>query len=532
MRYLNYLAALGLVVPSANSAGSPLVGPSWAGSTQMGRQGGRPLQGSRLGRAVLAIADLNGDGVREVAVGAPVKTLLGRFGAGAVVILDGAKGWVLSYWMPEDRTGIGHTLAPAPDVDGDGLEDVLVGFEHGAVTEIRSADGGAVLGVIPEESTSVFATGDLDGDGVGEFLVPKGEHWRVYSSRPGDSTEPLLRLPAPTHGTFFPLGELGEGGEADGLVDGLVVDESAVAVRSAQGLTLGYEGVDGSWLEGLQGVVNQAVRADEVLALFAWGAPGKSEVSLVPIAEGSGTSSTPIAPVFGSQAGSRLRFGYEMCPADDLDGDGARDFAIASQAAAFTAGAAAFSSADGSLLWKAVWTDAGATSRVALESFDDIDGDGVGDILAGTSDAFWHGRVLAYGSVRLLSGATGKELWVLEERDSGLGSPFEAATIDHHRLVILTGKPSRRRDQIARLERDLTGAAERNVLLLVAKEDSVEVRCGELPFELPLSYLQDRFEMSALDFELTLVGIDGKPKAYLYQETEPPELWRLFDGED
>ena len=79
-------------------------------------------------------------------------------------------------------------------------------------------------------------------------------------------------------------------------------------------------------------------------------------------------------------------------------------------------------------LWRSDWSDGGATSGVAIAAFQDADGDGAGDVLVGSSDWHWHGTVLRNGTLRLLSGRTGEEIWtVTEHRYEELAGPAKEA---------------------------------------------------------------------------------------------------------
>ncbi len=116
--------------------------------------------------------DLTGDGKIEIALGNP--------GDGRLTILDGASGQQL--WSATDMDMFGWAVSAHPDVDSDGLADVLVSAPGtgaavpGRVVAMRGSDGavlwtctfgppvarfGLGLGVIP----------DQDGDGVVDLLV-------------------------------------------------------------------------------------------------------------------------------------------------------------------------------------------------------------------------------------------------------------------------------------------------------------------------------------------------------------------------
>ena len=211
--------------PSRTDAGAAYVvfGPAEGLPENLGELGARGVRltgaepGDRLGSAVAAAGDVNGDGLADVVVGAPVdangdgigETIRGgrepepRPGAAYVVLgragaaeLDarGAPGVVrLATQTPDDRTGAG--VGSVPDMDGDGRPEVVVGAER-TDTADRSDTGSAFvvfaktiigdavdLDALGEgglrldgpaggrAGLGVGGVGDLNGDGRGEVLV-------------------------------------------------------------------------------------------------------------------------------------------------------------------------------------------------------------------------------------------------------------------------------------------------------------------------------------------------------------------------
>lgn len=151
-----------------------------------------PDKFDRLGTAAAVPGDLNGDGVRDFVISSGGETIQPHWG-GIVRAYDGVDGSEL-YWHGNGFTttdiaeGYGDTLAPAGDLDGDGVGDYIVGVPArrfgdlgriGAI-EGRSGASGALLfevfDVNPTNFNAGFGKGlaagvDLNGDGIGEILV-------------------------------------------------------------------------------------------------------------------------------------------------------------------------------------------------------------------------------------------------------------------------------------------------------------------------------------------------------------------------
>lgn len=135
--------------------------------------------GDAFGTAVANIGDVDGDGYGDLAVGAPDQESTGLL-AGRVTLFSGVDGHVLRTIDGEgadDRFGSG--LGPIGDVDGDGLDDLVIGARDagdtlgGRVTVVSSADGAVIVGPLAGAATSaelgsffVAGVGDVDGDSI------------------------------------------------------------------------------------------------------------------------------------------------------------------------------------------------------------------------------------------------------------------------------------------------------------------------------------------------------------------------------
>ena len=186
------------------------------------------LRGIRFGRSLLALEDLDGDGHREIAVGAP--TAEGDvFQAGLVLVLSGADRTVVQEWRGERlRKHCGHSLRSAGDVNGDGKADVLVGYEFGARTEVRSGVDGALLLAFDRLDVQVLPLGDADRDGAADFLLVSGSTMEARSGRDGSLLAGMLFIYA--DGSVHAAGDV----DGDGLTDVILAAEEPVLWRSGR----------------------------------------------------------------------------------------------------------------------------------------------------------------------------------------------------------------------------------------------------------------------------------------------------------
>ena len=84
--------------------------------------------GDLFGIAASLAPDLDGDGIRELLIGSPGATC-SQFSDGAVGVFS-TSGGELDHWCGSGQEGFGGSLSTIDDVDGDGIADVVIGAPH------------------------------------------------------------------------------------------------------------------------------------------------------------------------------------------------------------------------------------------------------------------------------------------------------------------------------------------------------------------------------------------------------------------
>lgn len=199
------------------------------------------VAGGALGRSVAIIGDINGDGIDDIAIGAPhdaapgghgrVWVLFGRAGGLPATIdletLDGSNGFELT--TQAAGATLGRAVTGIGDFNGDGIDDFAVGapladtppayndgkvyvlFGHTGsfpasilVDALDGSDGFVAIGANADARAgfSLAAAGDFDGDGYADLLI--GSY--SYGYAPTAFTHVLLG--APTWPTEVALGDV------------------------------------------------------------------------------------------------------------------------------------------------------------------------------------------------------------------------------------------------------------------------------------------------------------------------------------
>lgn len=341
---------------AGNMSGSALVVSGLSGAVLHELVGDSP--GDLLGTSV-AGADLDGDGIGDLLLGAPADDTTG-VDSGTVYALSGFDRSLL--WAAHGAGGgdnFGYSLSTVPDTDGDGLPEVLVGAwtadgRQPNAGEARLLDGatGAVLHTLRGESSydfygrSVAGLSDVDGDGFGDLLI----------GAPGESTQ------AAGAGSVY-------------LVSGATGEVLSVTRGGATGDALGSSVASAGDLDG-------DGSSDLLLA-----APGSdvSGANAGRVEVRSGASGALLLEFFGASAGDNI--GAALAGGEDLDGDGTPDLVIGVPAAdpsGLSSGCALlYSGATGLLLGEVLGQQAGGRYGSALAVAPDINADGLAEVLIG-----------------------------------------------------------------------------------------------------------------------------------------------------
>lgn len=383
--------------------------------------------GDQFGWVARAVGDVDGDGRRDYAATAPFHA----GGRGAVYVHSGASGARLYALRGAPGEQLGWIVAGVRDLDGDGRADFVAGAPGsgampGAVHVHSGADGRLVrtlrgLAAGDRFGTGACGVGDQDGDGLEDLLVGAPKHDGPRGADAGRAT-----LVSGRDGSVLRSFEGEAAGDELGggdLAGFRVGDTSRLAVAaleagpqkrgqvyvwtSAGELAFSIEGDASSnnlgWFVSVLGDVD----GDGTPDLYAsdWHDASKGPLT-GKVRVVSGLDGRMLLELTGTRAGEG--FGIGIATAGDLDRDGRPDLAVGSwqcaEAAPSGGKVTLFSGRDGSVLGKATGRVPGDAFGFDADGVDDVDGDGVVDLLL--TAAYNGARGEKAGRAYVVSGAS------------------------------------------------------------------------------------------------------------------------------
>ena len=354
------------------------------------------LSGARAneyyGYSLAPMGDVDGDGVPDFAVGA-IEQIFSPEGTGKVDLVSGKTGTVIRTWHGERQAQeFGKSITSIHDLDGDGKNDIAIAdygrliylFSTGTGELIRKIDTTKFIGTA---GIKVLEYEDVDGDATNDILV----------GQPNQDAGPGQQDPIGVgRVSIYSTGQ------------GNLIWEVMGRIKNAQlGVSIARLGdIDGD------GISDIAVGESH-----GWGYTGKHEPGTVYIL--SGLDGKELRQL-GNDA-SLPYFGYRMANVGDLDGDGHPELAISSPGFGFGANTdigwvGVYSTRTFEILRSFRGIDAphglflGDQLGIEISSAGDADGDGVPDLLLGTSRFGTDPGRAEWGRVELRSGKTGDVL--------------------------------------------------------------------------------------------------------------------------
>ena len=422
-----------------------------------------------LGISVSGAGDVNGDGIDDLIIGAEGSDSNGNGGTGSSYVifgsdagiphpfdlstLDGTNGFTINGEASSDYSG--NSVSAAGDINGDGIDDLIIGAESADPNGISGAGSSYVVfgsdtglnhpfnlsalngtngfalngeGLVDSSGVSVSNAGDINGDGIDDLVIGafyaginindrSGKSYVVFGSDTG--------IPHP-----FDLSALD--GNNGITINGVAIgDHSGVSVSGAGDFN--GDGVDDFIIGADYSDPNNNDRAGSSYLIFG------SDTGFAHPLNLSALDATTGITFNGVAEGDRS--GRSVSGAGDVNGDGIDDLIIGASRAENNAGSSyvVFGSTTGLLSPFNLSTLDGLNGFTinGIMTFDnlgsavsgagDVNGDGIDDLIIGAYGASPNSNISAGSS------------YVVFGSDTGLPHPFNLSTVDGTNGFILNG---------------------------------------------------------------------------------------------
>jgi len=377
-------------------------------------------------RSVVGVNDVTGDGTAEIVVGFEF------FGAPNIYCLDGtSRGSAEVVWSHQTSAGYvpgDQAIVPASDVDGNGYQNLLVGTGGGGRTAygFDSLNGTVLWRFATAEEPpgsgvvySIVELGDVNGDGVPDAAFGAGsENDSVYvvdgASSGGPGSQATALWSYDVGDSVYSVRNLGDA-DGDGVDDLIAAaGDNADVLHCFSGASSPPIGdVLWSYTPGVTvyacGVLPDITGdgVNEALAVV-WATNGSAIRCLNGATGGLVWSSTTVA-----------LYGMMVDTLEDVTGDGAVEVVVSSWENAVIV----LSGADGSQVWKTTVPDLyGNGGDVwTARAIDDLDGDGVQDVIAGSFN----------NHVYAMNGVDGTILWAFNTPGNRVYTVMPLGDLNH-----------------------------------------------------------------------------------------------------
>ncbi|MCC5660634.1 hypothetical protein LC608_27375 [Nostoc sp. XA010] len=335
----------------------------------------------RSGNSISSAGDINGDGLDDLIIGAPFAEPNGNSSGQTYVVfgskesfdaqfylstLNGTSGFAINGINPDDRSG--NSISSAGDINGDGIDDLIIGADGASPNGITSGqtyvvfgskenfaaqfnlstlngtNGFTINGINQYDSlgNSVSSAGDINGDGVDDLIIgapfaepngtSSGQSYVVFGSKESFTAQFDLTTLNGTNGfTINGINEedsLGNSVSSAGDINGDGIDDLIIGAPSADpndiisGQTYVVFGSKGgfdaqlnlSTLNGTNGFTINGINEDDSLGNSVSSAgdingDGIDDLIIgAPFADGNGDNSGQTYVVFGSKESFAAQF--------------------------------------------------------------------------------------------------------------------------------------------------------------------------------------------------------------------------------